>query len=96
MTVPMMILMRNKPKHPPSITAYKDIKTDQKFLLNFYILGKSLNFWLITISFALSYSVYSTIGGIIGSLISPFKFEDQDATLFGTAFIVMGLVGSFI
>ena len=92
----MMLLMRNKPKHPPSIAAYKNQKTDQQFFLNFYILGKSLNFWLITMSFALSYSVYSTVGGIVGSLIKPFGFSDQDATPFGITFIMMGLVGSFI
>jgi len=73
-----------------------DIKTDQKFLLNFLILGKSLNFWLITISFALSYSVYSSIGGIIGSLIDPFDFTDDDASIFGVTFIICGMIGSFI
>lgn len=73
-----------------------DIKTDQKFFLNFLILGKSLNFWLITVSFALSYSVYSSIGGIIGSLIDPFGFTDDDASIFGVTFIVSGMIGSFI
>jgi len=92
----MMGLMKNKPNHPPSITAYKDTKSDQKFFLNFFILGKSLNFWLITMSFALSYSVYSSIGGIIGSLIKPFGFKDQNATIFGACFILSGIVGSFI
>lgn len=76
LTVPMMILMKNKPLHPPSITAYKDIKTDQKFFLNFLILANNPNFWILTPSFALPYSVYSTIGGTIGSIIKPFGFKD--------------------
>lgn len=97
MVVPIMILIWNKPKHPPSKTAYKDKETDSaQFLWNFVVLSKSIDFWLLGLSFASIYSVYSCLGGIVGKLIEPFGFKDEDSTLFGILFIVLGIIGSFV
>jgi len=97
MVLPILIFIWNKPKYPPSRTAHNDKPTSTaEFVMNFVKLAKDIDFWLLGFSFAFIYSVYSSLGGIVGKLIEPFGFQDEDATLFGVLFIVFGMIGSFI
>jgi FLVCR family feline leukemia virus subgroup C receptor-related protein len=93
--VPILFLMRNKPKIPPSITGYRDTKAPLQFCNNFKVLMTSKNFLMIMGSFSLCYSIYSTLGGVVGPLTGAFGFDSKDTSIFGVVFIVMGLAGSF-
>ena len=59
-------------------------------------LGKNKNFFWISVCFMLMYGLYTTIGAIINTMVSPYGYTGSDSGIFGACFILCGLVGSFM
>lgn len=53
------------------------------------------NFIILSLSYALSFSIQSTLAAVVGPLTQEFGYKSDDVSVFGGAFIVCGLIGSF-
>jgi hypothetical protein len=91
-----LLLIRNSPPTPPSKLAYTDKKTESSFREDLMKLMKNPNFILIALSFSFNYSVYTTLGAAVGPLTKSFDYTPTDVSVFGGAFILAGLIGSFV
>ena len=60
------------------------------------IIIRNRNYLLLVIVYAMVFGVYSCLGAIINNLASAYGFTSVDASIFGAAFIISGLIGSFI
>jgi len=59
------------------------------------IIIQNRNYIFLNLSYSMVFGVYGCLGAIINNLASAFHFNSVDASIFGAAFIFMGLVGSF-
>ena len=92
-----IIFYKEEPRHFPS-SAAKTAKKKTEFSLmdDMWLLLRNKNYILMTISFCMLYGVYTCLGAIINTLVSPYGFTSGDTSVFGATCIVSGLVGSFI
>lgn len=92
-----VIFYKEEPAHFPS-SAAKSAKKKSEFSLkdDMRLLLRNKNYILMTISFCMLYGVYTCLGAIINTLVSPYGFTSGDTSVFGATCIVSGLVGSFI
>ena len=67
-----------------------------QFCANLKKLVKNPNFYLLSIGFCIGFGGYSTLGGVVSPLASEFDFTMNQVSVFGVAFVVLGLVGSFL
>lgn len=95
MAAPIILTIRSRPKHVASKTSYKDKKAPVEFFDNFKKLMLNLNYWVMMLSFGLSFAIYSTLGGVVSPLTSKFEFNSDQTAVFGVVFILAGLIGSF-
>ena len=77
LSAPIILLIRNKPKHFPSVTAYKTGRAPLNFVNNMKTLAKNPMFYLMMVGFAVGYGGYSTLGGVVSPLCSSFGFNMQ-------------------
>ena len=94
--LPIIFLIRNQPKTPPSKSAEKVLKAKrvgQWVAFKRLILNKDYVF--LTLSFSFIYSIYTTLGSWVGQISNEFGFQSSANSIFGTVYIFGGLVGSF-
>jgi len=101
-SLPCLILYREQPLTYPSAIAEKtdlDAKSGDKSysqMADLRILGKNKNYYLLSVSFMMLYGVYSSLGAIINLLVTPYDYTGTDASIFGGAFIVTGIIGGVV
>ena len=94
--LPIVFCARNKPPTPPSKSAEEmDNMVIESQISSLCKLIKDRNFIMILFAFSFIFSVYVTLGASVSQLSDRFGFDSKDNSIFGTVFIVAGLVGSF-
>lgn len=94
--IPIIIFVKNRPEHMPSILSYKDTKVDANLMKNIKELLTNKNFLILFLSYSILYANYSCLGAVVGPLTDAFNFNPSNASFFGVAFIVLGITGSFV
>lgn len=51
---------------------------------------------LLLLSYCNIYGIYGALGALINNIVAPYHFTAYDSGLFGTTFILTGIVSSFI
>lgn len=93
-----MIFVWPSPPNPPSISAFNrlsmvgeaPLKTQLKWLFT------SRDFIFLLLTYALIYSVYSSMGAIVGLLINKFNYLAWTASAGGACFIIFGIIGILV
>lgn len=94
--LPIIFLIRNQPKTPPSKSAEKVLKSKPvSQCMAFKRLFQNRDFLCLTLSFSFIYSIYTTLGSCVGQISSEFGFQSSANSIFGTVYIFGGLTGSF-
>ena len=94
--IPIIFIIRNQPPTPPSSSAEKVLKTKSKGQLHaIKRLIKNRDYIFLMLSFSFIYSIYTTLGSCVGQISSEFGFQSSANSLFGSVYIVGGLIGSF-
>jgi nitrate/nitrite transporter NarK len=94
--IPLIIFMEEQPPKYPSKASQEMSATKFDFKQEIKELGKNKNFFWISVCFMLMYGLYTTIGAIINTMVSPYGYTGSDSGIFGACFILCGLVGSFM
>jgi fucose permease len=89
----MIIIIRDKPPTPPSLSASKP-QIAFEFSKEMKKLFDNKSYVLLCIYFALFYGSIQSIGAIISSLTSRFGYTAKDNSLFGGVFLTFGIIGS--
>ena len=94
--LPIMFWVRNQPPSPPSHSAEKMLRMRiESQFVSIWKLLKNRDFLMILGAFSFIFSIYVTLGATVGQLTDNFGFESSDNSVFGTVYIITGLVGSF-
>lgn len=93
MALPILFLIRNKPPTPPSASSVSR-KMGLCESMKRVFMNKDCVFVILAFSFC--YSLYMTLGSVVGPFTAVFGYDPSDNTYFGAAFIMVGVVGSFI
>mmetsp|Transcript_37055 Transcript_37055/g.42574 ORF Transcript_37055/g.42574 Transcript_37055/m.42574 type:complete len:81 (-) Transcript_37055:407-649(-) len=56
---------------------------------------KNPDYLTILGAFSFIFSVYVTLGATVAQITERFDFDSSDNSIFGTVFVIAGLVGSF-
>jgi FLVCR family MFS transporter 7 len=94
----------SKPPVPPSLSASKNntnetLRINEKTLLVFKQIGqlmRSLSFVILCVCFGLGLGSFSAITTLIQQIVCVRGYTDDDAGIFGGAFILSGIIGSLI
>ena len=71
-----VILLREKPPTPPSISSGMGGREDEKMLRTLKILFTDINFWIITVSFGCGLGAFNTLATLLNSIVSFYGFGD--------------------
>ena len=94
--LPIIFLIRNQPKTPPSSSAEKVLKRKRVGQWQaFKRLLQNRDYVFLMLSFSFIYSIYTTLGSWVGQISDEFGFQSSANSIFGTVYIFGGLVGSF-
>ncbi|CDW86047.1 UNKNOWN [Stylonychia lemnae] len=95
LSVPILIAAREKPPHPPSLSATRkepkiNLWKELRILLN------NKSYLLLCCSLVLTHSLFTTLGAVISTITKPFGYKPIDNSIFGGVFIFFGLIGSVV
>lgn len=95
--LPISVIIRNAPPTPPSASA-ANVQKQKSFGMRRAMvkLLKNVDFIWMMIAFSAVYTIYTTLGAALGSLTGAFNYDSSDNSLFGSIYVVGGVVGSFI
>lgn len=95
--LPVMLFIRNRPPTPPSISAANAIKKKSGGMCkSMKKLVGSIDFIWLVLAFSSIFTIYTVLGAALAPLTASFGYNSQDNSLFGSIYVVGGVVGSFI
>jgi FLVCR family MFS transporter 7 len=94
MTLPCMVLFRDKPSVPPSASA--NASREENFAKSLGKLMTDRNIWVLVIEFGLSFGSFNTIATIVNQLLQPYGYSNDNAGTLGALTIFLGIVGSAV
>jgi len=89
----VLALFKDKPPTPPSASAgsvHEDFKESVKHLFT------NRNYLYLLLSFACMNALFNTLGSVIGVIVANYGFTSNDSSIFGTAYLLSGIVGAAI
>jgi len=91
--VPFMFIIRRKPENPPSITAetQEEERKDRKLSKEIKQLLENKNYRLLIIMFTGMYSIWGTIGKLVGIIFATYGFSVTQISTFACFFIISGV-----
>lgn len=90
------LFFKNKPKSPPSPTAFERIDESGVFWASIKDIFGNRDFMLMFFCFAQIQGSFNTLATIVAYIGEVYDYTDSDASLFGGMFIVGGVVGSAV
>ena len=91
----MILFFREKPKKYPSISASEIKNSIFNFKEDFGTLMKNTNFLLLNVPFVMSYSVHHTMSAVLSSILTPYDYDEKQASYLGITYIMSGIIGAF-
>lgn len=95
--LPIIFLMKEKPFTPPSkraLVQHHSVKI--RTLESIKRLFTNFSFLLLTACFSSLYSIYVALGALVSLITGSFGFTATDNSIFGSVFIVSGVIGAFL
>lgn len=71
-------------------------KIEPPFSTSFKRLVTNCNFWFLNIEYTMIYSIYVSMGAIVGLLSDGYGYSSSNASIFGVFFVIFGVIGSII
>ena len=93
-SVVTLLMFKNKPKTPPSPSAFDRIDEDGIFLKSVKGTFANKDFMFLFLSFFFVLGSFNTLATIVSYLCQIWNYTDTEASLFGGLFIVGGIVAS--
>jgi len=94
LSFPAILWVRNiPPSQPSAIAGLVDVT---QFISGSKELAQNKNFVLLFFVFSLIYGIYGALPSIISQLTEPYAYTDVDNAIFGSLFLVGGVISSFV
>lgn len=98
-SVLLLIIIRDRPTHFPSMVAFEECKVDKKdegFCRQFARIFSNKNYTMLVLCFALLNGIFVAIGRSLSALYAPFGFTVEYITIVGILIIVCGIFSSML
>ena len=87
------LIMREKPKTPPSAVA--SVKYEAlDFKSAFRAIFSNRNFMLLVVAFALPFGAIQAVGTLMSNIFTPFKFSATELAMLGLILLFTGILGA--
>lgn len=95
--VPIFFFFKNKPDVAPSVSALKTLHMQpEPTMTSVKNLLTNKPYVMFVLCFSGIFSIYVCFGAIMGPLLDQFHFKPSANQYFGTAYVICGVVGSFV
>lgn len=71
-------------------------KIEPPFTTSLKRMVTNLNFWFLNIEYTMIFSIYVSMGAIVGLLSNGYGYTSTNASIFGVFFVIFGVAGSII
>lgn len=89
-----VLFFRDKPKTPPSATAFALLDKPGEFRKSIAGVLGCRDMWFLSLAFGGIQGTFNTLGTVVGEATGEYGFDGDNASLFGALFIVGGVLGS--